>query len=392
MVHSHLVRDMDKHFIIDPIARTVTNAESKKTLLMQNDHNSERFSFEIDKFVEGHDMTLCNKVEVHYVNIDVNKKDSNPGVYEVDDVEVNPDDPNKLIFTWLVSQNATMYNGMLLFNMVFACVENGEVTYRWCSGMNNSIAIAKGLNNGEVIADTYPDILVKWKNDLHAAVYGMVDVHVGPTEPEAYPYIWFDTSAYVGVPDKNIAMLTIKDAEGIKQTLYPTTILAATDQAEINTRLDDLFEQLGDVPHKLNELEERFNESINNLQNGKVDKDKVANNLTTIEEGWVLDARQGYELKMLTNTKAVVAGYNAVLPASGWSDSAPYTQTVAVEGILETDNPFVDVDMSSATDTLATIESWNFINRITANNGSITAVAYEDVPTVDLSILLRVVK
>ena len=68
--HEHPVIDADKHYIIDPITRAVTNATSKKNTLIQNDHNSERFTFEIPKLVDGHDMTLCNSVQIHYINIE----------------------------------------------------------------------------------------------------------------------------------------------------------------------------------------------------------------------------------------------------------------------------------------------------------------------------------
>ena len=69
MAHTHTVKDTDTLFVIDPITRAVVNAESKKTMLMQYDHNSETFTFEIPRYVEEHDMSLCNRVEIHYNNI-----------------------------------------------------------------------------------------------------------------------------------------------------------------------------------------------------------------------------------------------------------------------------------------------------------------------------------
>ena len=69
-MHKHPVYDTDTHFVIDPITRVVSNPESKKTILMQNDHNSERFSFEITRYIEGHDLTLSDKVEIHYANVE----------------------------------------------------------------------------------------------------------------------------------------------------------------------------------------------------------------------------------------------------------------------------------------------------------------------------------
>lgn len=282
MAHTHPVIDGDNHFIIDPITRSVTNAESKKTILMQNDHNSERFTFEIDKLVEGHDMAKCNKIEVHYTNEDSNKKNKNAGVYEVTDMQVSTDNADKLIFSWLVSENATLYAGSLKFLVVFSCVEKGEVTYRWNTNVNTSITISKGMNNGEAVEGSYPDVLAQWKEQLFAAMYGMETTHVGPTEPETYPYIWFDTSQYVGSNEPYIGVLTVKDVHGDKRVLYPFTKLEGTDAANIGVVLDKQQKEIDNIKKELDE---------------KVDESVVANNLTTTDSGYVLDARQGKALK-----------------------------------------------------------------------------------------------
>ena len=55
MAHLHEVRDTDKHFVIDPTTRAITN-NSGKNVLMQGDHNSEIYTFEIPKMVEGHEL------------------------------------------------------------------------------------------------------------------------------------------------------------------------------------------------------------------------------------------------------------------------------------------------------------------------------------------------
>ena len=85
-IHKHPVYDTDLHLLIDPITREITN-ESGKTVIMQYDHNSERFTFEIPRYVDGHDMSLCNVVEFHYINTDANDKTiQNADVYQVDDL------------------------------------------------------------------------------------------------------------------------------------------------------------------------------------------------------------------------------------------------------------------------------------------------------------------
>lgn len=387
MSHKHPVIDGDKHFIIDPITRAVTNAESKKTILMQNDHNSERYTFEIDKVVEGHDMTLCNSVEIHYTNMDTNRKNKNIGVYEVNDVEVSPDNSDKIIFSWLVSENATLYAGSLQFLIVFKCVENGDTTYRWNSGVNTSISIAKGMNNGEAIEEAYPDILSQWKDELFAAVFGMETVVIGPTEPETYPYIWFDTSKFVGSSEKGIGTLTVKDANGEVHVLYPFTHLKATDAAGIETELKELLK----ITSALSENDELHVRMISDLDK-VTNKDVTANNLETVDEGYVLDARQGKELKNMVDAKASVTDFTITLLATGWVGYGPYTQTVAAEGILQSDMPIGDISLENVDDIESVSENWSLVVKMTTGDGHITAYAYTAMPTVDMTINVKVVR
>ena len=106
MAHAHIVSDSDNHFIIDPISRQISN-NSKKTILIKTDHNSEQFTFELPRYVEGHDMSLSNKVEVHFLNINSKTRQTNPGIYNVVDFGVDAEDNTKVLGTWLVSREAT---------------------------------------------------------------------------------------------------------------------------------------------------------------------------------------------------------------------------------------------------------------------------------------------
>lgn len=85
----------------------------------------------------------------------------------------------------------------------------------------------------------------------------------------------------------------------------------------------------------------------------------------------------------------------AALPVSAWSASGGvYVQTVQVSGLLETDTPIADVDMSGVTsETYAEMaEGWSCVGRMAAGAGSITAYCYENVPTADLTVMLKVVR
>lgn len=167
MAHKHSIYDSDVHFIIDPITRKI-KSESGKVILMQNDHNSERFTFQIPRYIEGHDMSLCNTTEIHYVNTDSeNKRNQNEDIYPVTDLQVSPESEDIVIGSWLISQNATTYSGALNFIMRFACVnDKQELEYQWFTDVYSVIQIAKGIYNVDVMTNNDdPDLLAAWKKE-----------------------------------------------------------------------------------------------------------------------------------------------------------------------------------------------------------------------------------
>lgn len=166
----HPVYDTDTHFVIDPITREMVNTASRKSCLIQHDHNSERFTFEVPSTIEGHDMLQCDSVQVHYINIDSQTKEQSVGVYEVTDVATIPDlDRPGVCFSWLISHNATEYVGSLNFLVRFACYgEDGNLSYVWNTAIYSGISVSNGIDNGEAIIEDYADILNTWKNETLA--------------------------------------------------------------------------------------------------------------------------------------------------------------------------------------------------------------------------------
>lgn len=93
------------------------------------------------------------------------------------------------------------------------------------------------------------------------------------------------------------------------------------------------------------------------------------------------------------DSKATTALYTGTLLSSGWSSSAPYTQTLSIQGILSTDIPVVDVVLSSTTSTaVSQLEAWSCVSKIETAAGSITATCFEELPAIDIPIQLKVVR
>lgn len=143
MAHTHSIIDTDNRFYIDPITRAVKNNSGKVTLA-QNDHNSERFTFEIPRYVDGHDMSLCDKVEVHFVN-QSNGAEKSEDVYTADDVQVSPASNDAVIFSWLISELATKYAGTVQFLVRFVCLDGEKITYLWNTAIFKGISVVAGM-------------------------------------------------------------------------------------------------------------------------------------------------------------------------------------------------------------------------------------------------------
>lgn len=166
MAHKHSVYDTDARFSINPITRAINNESKTKITICQYDHNSQEIGFSIPLLIDGHPMTQCNQIEIHYINISADGQTQNPGTYEVNNIKADGD---KAVFGWLISQEATQIVGSLNFLITFKCVEDGVTVYRWSTAIFKGLPISDGMDNGEEVIQEYPDILAQWKAEIFRA-------------------------------------------------------------------------------------------------------------------------------------------------------------------------------------------------------------------------------
>lgn len=172
MPHTHPVIDGDGKYIIDPITRNIATPNSEKKILIQHDNNSERITFECNRYIESHDLSLSDTIQVHYINLSSSGRQKSNGLYEVTDLVVDETDENKVKFTWLISSDATEYEGMLEFLIKFACIDDDLVeVYSWHTNISKSIIIAPGIENSAIITSPLPDIIATWKEDIYNTNY-----------------------------------------------------------------------------------------------------------------------------------------------------------------------------------------------------------------------------
>lgn len=176
MPHEHNIIDHDKHFMIDPITRKITPETPEKNKISQFDHKSERYTFEIPRYVEGHDMSLCDIVQFHYINLSADKSMRNSDVDESNDIGLLSSDEQKVIFSWLVTRNATKLSGTLNFAIRLGCRNGEKVDYEWHTEIYTGITVSSSLNNGEIIIQEYSDILEEWRQKLFDKLESIVSI------------------------------------------------------------------------------------------------------------------------------------------------------------------------------------------------------------------------
>ena len=178
------VIDSDSVFIIDPITRKI-EATSDKLQLMQYDHNSEMYTFQVPRFIEGYDVSLCNKIEILYSNIDKKTKESFDDIYRITDVSV---DDERVTFEWLVSGFATRFAGSLYFLIRFAFAEEDSTySYLWHTDIFKNITILEGKNNSEAIVKQNPDIIDElWSQFSNHYTKSEIDAMIGDVENGSY--------------------------------------------------------------------------------------------------------------------------------------------------------------------------------------------------------------
>lgn len=207
------VYDTDHYFVIDAFTREVTSKNPQKDVLIQNDHNSERFTFEVPRFIEGRDLRLCNKVRVYYEN------GRSTGVYAVDDMDVYPFVNDMLTCSWLISQNATKNTGKLSFMLRFMQInDDGSVEYAWGTKMYDKVMVVDDIDSAEMFESEYVDVIQQWKNGVRNELRDYVETTV-ETQVDV---------AQIGINEEDIAALKRKEIE-----------LRNADKA-LNSRIDKL--------------------------------------------------------------------------------------------------------------------------------------------------------
>ena len=170
MSHIDKIRDTETHFVIDPTTRVIKNASASNNTIVQYDHNSERFTFDMPRYVDGHDMYESTCVRIHYRNAGTSSLIKTNGVYAPYDMAISAEDENTLTFSWLISSSATKYVGYLHFSIQFLCLEGESIAYSWSTGVYKDITVVECINNADAVVESEADAIALLRNELISEV------------------------------------------------------------------------------------------------------------------------------------------------------------------------------------------------------------------------------
>lgn len=115
----------------------------------------------------------------------------------------------------------------------------------------------------------------------------------------------------------------------------------------------------------------------------------IQNGYTGTEKEW-LASLKGTDGTITVQTTKI--DKTCTFLTTDWSNTVPYTQTVAVEGITESLNPRIDIIVSDNVVAGKKEEiAFSYVTKVTTGDGILTAYCYETKPDVDLNIMIEVI-
>lgn len=127
-----------------------------------------------------------------------------------------------------------------------------------------------------------------------------------------------------------------------------------------------------------------------NISNGTNGKSAYA---IAVEQGFSGDETAWLNsLKGVTTVTSSAVNLTGTLTADGWSETAPYTQTVTVAGLATDGYPILDLVASSDSSTrISENKEWCYISDAETAENSLTVICDEHKPTIVLNFVIKVV-
>ena len=141
--------------------RFISVPKELQRIAVQYDHDVETVTFDCPRYWDGLDMSKL------YIYINYMRKDRVYGCYKATDISVDEADDTIMHFNWTISRNVSEAKGELKF---LVCIkkadEDGNEKNHWNSELNTEMYVSEGLETGEIVLSSYPDVISQWEEDV----------------------------------------------------------------------------------------------------------------------------------------------------------------------------------------------------------------------------------
>lgn len=169
-------------FTIDVDTRTITIPPEFTNAGVQSDHNALTIYFEIGRTYNGEDLST-HSIAIPYINAKGEKD-----IYGVTNIDLNT--PDKIIFSWELSNHVTKYAGTVSFAVRFYSAVDNKYTYTYGT-QTASFAVLDGITVGLGEITVKPDILTlipdvpDWALEANKPAYTAAEVGALPDTADA---------------------------------------------------------------------------------------------------------------------------------------------------------------------------------------------------------------
>lgn len=203
--------------------------------------------------------------------------------------------------------------------------------------------------------------------------------------------------------------LAVRNVSEITMIVNPAGTASIQDVLNVvNPEFDDsgVVDTINSFPDFLDTFKSKMNlfRFLRNLKAGSqfvLHRGQVVDNCETEAEDLPLSARQGKVLMEMSGKlgsdfihvlRAFTEPITVVIPASGWSDTAPFLNRVDIEGMHEEDNvdvTFVPAEEATNEENIAAWDGYVNINYCVTEDGAMVFHAFETKPEVDVMVAVK---
>lgn len=141
------IKDTGSFFTIVPETRAVQVPSTHKVIGVVGDHLAEQLTFEIPRFIDGHDISGCARRYVAWKNVG-----GELGTDQLVPLDESPEGAKEgmLYFTWTIRDRLAAVRGLVQFSLHFEDVAEGEdgerVLYHWGTTNCQNCEILDSIN------------------------------------------------------------------------------------------------------------------------------------------------------------------------------------------------------------------------------------------------------